>query len=536
MEEAGKVLGAGKSGILYVLDKENLGKTDPGSDPAALLRNWRGVPDCTTGQCFRVAENQYESQSKQVCDMRGFPFEKPGFNGDNQWQHVNNSYPHVHGAPVVWQLGAKNFNLYVWPEQDFLKAYHFDGQKFARDPIGTSAPLAGAQMSMPGGMLSLSWDGTNTHTGILWASRPDPDPWQYAVGSPFLSVLHDQQHFVFRNREGEIWDSFYIRGDNRWRFIEVPTNGHPAASDIFVSVFHDADQQHFVYTDSAHNIWDSFYRRGDDQWLFQPIDTHGHTPAGAIFVSDFDDQQHFVWKDGSGRVWDSFYAQADDRWHFQEIHTGGHPAAGNLFVSVFAAADQQHFVYTDAVGDVWDSFYIRGDNRWSYAQVNINGHTLAGRIFVSDFFDQQHFVFPDGEGILWDSFYAQQGNSWHFNKIQNTFDCGMGGSMNGLDLTRNEAPCNAINKIVRGYLEAFNATPRLNGQLAELWNSKEERRNGVWFAKGSPPTIADGKVFLAEFPPPTTGKDWNASDAFGRLVVYSTRSAQALPKRHPTPN
>ena len=634
IQEAGKVLGAGKSGILYVLDKENMGKTDKGSDQAALLRNWRGVPDCTTGQCFRIAENQYESQSKQVCDMSGFPFEKPGFNGDNQWQHVNNSYPHVHGSPVVWKLGAKNFNLYVWPEQDFLKAYHFDGQKFARDPIGSSAPLAGAMMSMPGGILSLSWDGTNTHTGILWASRPDPDPWQYGVGSPFISVFHDQQHFVFRNRDGEIWDSFYIRGANRWRFIQIPTKDNPAASDIFVSVFHDADQQHFVYTDSARNIWDSFYRRGDDKWLFQSIETHGHTPAGAIFVSDFDDQQHFVWKDGSGRLWDSFYAQADDQWHFQEINTNGHlaagnvfvsvfhdadqqhfvytdsarniwdsfyrrgddkwlfqpiethghtpagaifvsdfhdqqhfvwndgsgrlwdsfyaqaddnwhfqeinteghPAAGNLFVSVFGAADQQHFVYTDSAGDVWDSFYIRGDDLWSYAQVNTNGHRPVGGIFVSDFFDQQHFVFPDGGGIVWDSFYAQQGNSWHFNKIQNTFDCSMGASMNELDLTRNEAPCNAINKIVRGYLEAFDATPRVNGQLSELWNSKEDRRNGVWFAKGSQPTIADGKVFLAEFPAPIPGKDWSASDAFGRLVVYSTRPAQVPSNQHPSPN
>src|SRR5882762_3955025 len=172
------------------------------------------------------------------------------------------------------------------------------------------------------------------------------------------------------------------------------------------------------------------------------------TPAGAIFVSDFHDQQHFVWNDGSGRLWDSFYAQADDNWHFQEINTEGHPAAGNLFVSVFGAADQQHFVYTDSAGDVWDSFYIRGDDLWSYAQVNTNGHRPVGGIFVSDFFDQQHFVFPDGGGIVWDSFYAQQGNSWHFNKIQNTFDCSMGASMNELDLTRNEAPCNAINKIV----------------------------------------------------------------------------------------
>ena len=95
--------------------------------------------------------------------------------------------------------------------------------------------------------------------------------------------------------------------------------------------------------------------------------------------------------------------------------------------------------------------------------------------------------------------------------------------MNEPDLTRNDAPCNAINKIVRGYLQAFDATPRPNGQLTELWNSRDNRNNGVWFAKGSPPTIADGKVFLAEFPPPKPGQDWSDDKASGRLIVYSLR-------------
>ena len=59
------------------------------------------------------------------------------------------------------------------------------------------------------------------------------------------------------------------------RLVASPYQPHPAAGDIFVSVFDAADQQHFVYTDSAGKVWDSSYRRGDHSWHFHQIDTHG---------------------------------------------------------------------------------------------------------------------------------------------------------------------------------------------------------------------------------------------------------------------
>jgi hypothetical protein len=92
------------------------------------------------------------------------------------------------------------------------------------------------------------------------------------------------------------------------------------------------------------------------------------------------------------------------------------------------------------------------------------------------------------------------------------------------DLTPNDAPCNAINKIVHGYLQAFEASPDANGKLRELWNSEDNPGDSVeWFAKGSPPTIAAGKVFVAEFPAKPPDSNWNESGAFGRLLMYSIR-------------
>jgi hypothetical protein len=610
MQAVGKVLGAGKSGILYVMDKEHMGRTDhPLSNPTT----WRGTPDCTTGNCFRVAENEYQPATKtKLACTADYP--------DGDWSDTLDSYPHVHGSPVVWNLGNQNFNLYIWAEQDFRKAFHFTGGRFSPDPVGTSSPVKAAEMSMPGGVLSLSWDGANANTGILWASRPDPAAQQLAVDVPVVSVFHDQQHFVFCNKDGGVWDSYYARANNswnlqqvnylgigasvgpavsvfgdadqqhfayldgagnirdayfwrgnnewhfqqitpnghtlkgrlfvqdfhdqqhfvwkdgagaiwdsyyaqadhNWHFQSINTGGHPAAGDVFVSVFDSAGQQHFAYPDSAGNIWDSYYWKGGNRWTFQQIDTRGHRAIGRIFVSAFHDQQHFVWRDPAGAIWDSYFSQSDNQWHFQQINTGGHPAAGDIVVSVFDSADQQHFAYPDSAGNIWDSYFSRGGNRWTFQQINTHGHAPSGGIAVSAFFDQQHFAWKDSEGFLWDSFFSQPDNKWHFQGVNTAINCMVSTDK---DLTPNGAPCNAIDQHVRGILEAFVATPNSSRQLTKIWDNKADGSDGVWFAKQSPPTIADGKVFLAGLPPPIPGTQWSATSGYGQLVVYGIRSA-----------
>ena len=297
-----------------------------------------------------------------------------------------------------------------------------------------------------------------------------------------MSAFYDQQHFVWRDAAGNIWDSFFAQNGNGWQFQQINTNGHPAAGNVFVSVFDSAAQQHFVYTDAAGKIWDSFYIKSSNTWRFQPINTGGHTPEGGVYVKSIYDQQHFVWRDASGKIWDSFYAQNGNTWTLQQINTSGHPAAGNVFVSVFDSAAQQHFVYTDATANIWDSFYIKSSNTWRFQPINTGGHTPASGIYVSAF-DQQHFVWRDATGNLWDSFYAQAGNHW---QVQTVSDCMIPGT--GGDLTPNDGPCNAINKIVRGYIQAFSATPQSDGRLTELWNSELNQNDAVDWLKATPAT------------------------------------------------
>jgi hypothetical protein len=77
----------------------------------------------------------------------------------------------VHGSPVVWALAppARQM-LYLWAEQDVLKALTYESDRFAFAPIQGAVPAP--QDSMPGGVLSLSADGVTPGSGIVWATRP----------------------------------------------------------------------------------------------------------------------------------------------------------------------------------------------------------------------------------------------------------------------------------------------------------------------------------------------------------------------------
>jgi hypothetical protein len=83
---------------------------------------------------------------------------------------------HIHGSPVFWN-GPGGPLLYIWTENDALRAFHFNGSSFDRPPAmvsQTSEPdgIPGGARGMPGGILSVSANGSRAGTGVLWASHP----------------------------------------------------------------------------------------------------------------------------------------------------------------------------------------------------------------------------------------------------------------------------------------------------------------------------------------------------------------------------
>ena len=95
---------------------------------------------------------------------------------DNVVQSFQATFPtagasgHIHGGPVYYNAGAAQY-VYLWGENDILRAFQFNGTTFNSTAIGTGAVKAPASgTGMPGGFMSLSANGTSN--GIIWASTP----------------------------------------------------------------------------------------------------------------------------------------------------------------------------------------------------------------------------------------------------------------------------------------------------------------------------------------------------------------------------
>lgn len=77
---------------------------------------------------------------------------------------------HIHNSMVSWQSPA-GVNVYVWGENDFLRAYRLNGSQRLNTPafaVGSVLPPVG----MPGGMMTVSANGSAAGSGILWATVP----------------------------------------------------------------------------------------------------------------------------------------------------------------------------------------------------------------------------------------------------------------------------------------------------------------------------------------------------------------------------
>jgi len=144
------VAGGGKEGVLYVLNTDNLGKFNSSDS--------------------QIVQEQYIA-----------PFE-------------------LHGGLVYWQRSSANGGplMYDWAASDSLKAYPFNGSTFASSP---SAQF-GSQQNWPGGILTLSANGDQPGSGVLWVTlciSGDVQDYPPAPGALYA--------FDAANISHELWDS-----------------------------------------------------------------------------------------------------------------------------------------------------------------------------------------------------------------------------------------------------------------------------------------------------------------------------------------
>ncbi|HET6890813.1 MAG TPA: hypothetical protein VFH31_06900, partial [Pyrinomonadaceae bacterium] len=159
--ERGNLVGGGKDGILYNLNKNNLGKNtwDPHFNlpfVATYLPNGpngpAGLPTTTT------ADPKWP-----IVDLdRNLPERTP----------ANKSH-HIHGTPVYIELATQGI-VYLWGENERLKAYNFDfATKRITSVRGQGTQFAsGNEAGMPGGRLVVSSNGTAPNTGVVWGVYP----------------------------------------------------------------------------------------------------------------------------------------------------------------------------------------------------------------------------------------------------------------------------------------------------------------------------------------------------------------------------
>jgi len=88
---------------------------------------------------------------------------------------------HIHGLPVVWHASSGTY-VFVWPEKTPLTyltvASSGGGMKLTPCPKGNQvcrSQMEAPPHSMPGGMLTLSSNGSDDTTAVLWASLPKHD-------------------------------------------------------------------------------------------------------------------------------------------------------------------------------------------------------------------------------------------------------------------------------------------------------------------------------------------------------------------------
>jgi hypothetical protein len=149
------ILGGGKDGLLYVLDRHNLGKKIGDlsvlkSPPIYVTYDGVGLPNTVPNIDFQLGAGQNPNKTH-----------------------------HLHGSPVYWN-GSAGPMIFTWGENESLRAWKLNPGSGALSFVGKGAEVASAALAaspngiggMPGGMLALSSNGGNANTGIVWALAP----------------------------------------------------------------------------------------------------------------------------------------------------------------------------------------------------------------------------------------------------------------------------------------------------------------------------------------------------------------------------
>jgi hypothetical protein len=213
----GFLVGGGKDGNFYLLDPSKMKRA---GDGAALVQQFLA----TRGRGSRA--KVFGNDGKEV------------------------STHHIHGSPVTYDSSNQGVLVYVWGENEVLRAYQYDpathnfpGQPNKRNLEGVSIAIGSmyasndqrARNGMPGAMLALSADAKQAGTAIVWASLPQfGDANKGSVNG--VLTAYDATRFDNQGRFVQIWHSHQNPNDDPGIFAKFccPTI---ADGKVFLATF-----------------------------------------------------------------------------------------------------------------------------------------------------------------------------------------------------------------------------------------------------------------------------------------------------------
>jgi outer membrane protein assembly factor BamB len=130
----------------------------------------------------------------------------------------------------VWRNSDHKLRMYVWGEEDYLRAFQFDGRNFVG--AGKSTFPAPAK-SMPGGIMTLSANGSTAGSAILWAAIPVKEDANIATVEGVIRA------FDAENVEKELWNSGQNTGRDRLGMFAKFCPPVVANGKLYVATFRD---------------------------------------------------------------------------------------------------------------------------------------------------------------------------------------------------------------------------------------------------------------------------------------------------------
>lgn len=190
--DMGLVVGAGKDGVVYVLNQDTA-EFGQGSDFAVL--------------------------QQQPIFYTYFP----GFGIDaarvEELDHLyDGKTHHLHSGSVYWRSPTHGSMLFCWGENEHLRAWTIEPSGrtvFFAKSAETASAGAGGKGGMPGGMLALSANDDQANTGIIWALAPISGDANSAIVTGILRAYDAENLDPVPNTDGTprlklLWDSAHL--------------------------------------------------------------------------------------------------------------------------------------------------------------------------------------------------------------------------------------------------------------------------------------------------------------------------------------